>query len=201
MLKIASAQKEKGFSLIEILVVIIIIGILAGIATAAYMHQRAKARDASLKQDLRNAASVIISSNITPAEFNTLVGKRTAVIIGVNSEHLLNTGTFWKDVPGLPQQTASEGTVLEVTMNNAPLNGTWERIHEEGEFCIAGSSQKSNFNYLPGSGLALNYTKYLFYDVKLGGIVTMDDLIKALNNNREMSCEGYIKRYLQVANP
>jgi len=51
-------QKEEGFTLIELLVVIIIIGILAAIAIPVFLSQRKKGYDASVKSDLRNAATV-----------------------------------------------------------------------------------------------------------------------------------------------
>ena len=55
----AMKEKDQGFTLIELLVVIVIIGILAAIAIPLFLNQRKKGIDASLKSDLKSAATTI----------------------------------------------------------------------------------------------------------------------------------------------
>ena len=52
-----SRHRRAGFTLVELLVVIIIIGILAAIAIPVFLNQRNKGFDSAVRSDLRNSAT------------------------------------------------------------------------------------------------------------------------------------------------
>jgi len=51
------ANDDRGFTLVELITVMVIVGVLAGIAIPLFLNQRSSAYESQIKSDLHNAAT------------------------------------------------------------------------------------------------------------------------------------------------
>jgi type IV pilus assembly protein PilA len=92
------AQSESGFTLVELLVVMLILGLLAAIAIPAFFNQRDKAKDSSAKEAVRTAETAI----------ETYSTDHNGSYAGANDS-----------APGVGQGILA---AIEPTLNNAPAD-------------------------------------------------------------------------------
>ena len=105
-------QEEKGFTLVELLVVMLILGLLAAIAIPSFFNQRDKARDADAKEQVRTAQTAI--ETYATDNGGKYTGATAAKLVAIE-EVLSDVGTRLTE----PTITASgEGYTVEVVSEN-----------------------------------------------------------------------------------
>ena len=96
-------RTQRGFTLIEILIVMVIITILAGISVAMYGNSVTRAKEATLSQDLKEMREAIdayhADKNKWPPSIDALVTEKYIRAVPVDP---FTNGTDWKTTPSEP---------------------------------------------------------------------------------------------------
>lgn len=116
-------RKEKGFTLVELMMVIIILAILTGIAVPSYMVLRDRARTAAAKAELMNIATAL---GIYEADYGgyPVAGELVEELEGLGTGVSGNTTAYMDPVPitddwGIGYAYFPGGTISGVTGLNS----------------------------------------------------------------------------------
>lgn len=102
------AHRQDGFSLIEVLVVVLIVGLLAGIALTTLLPQQAKGQDADAKSNARNVAGAVETCNVEERDYRQCTA----------AAQLRDAGVKFGSAAGEVEVDASASTAYTVTAHS-----------------------------------------------------------------------------------
>ncbi|HEY4695803.1 MAG TPA: prepilin-type N-terminal cleavage/methylation domain-containing protein [Candidatus Hydromicrobium sp.] len=112
-------RKKKGFTLVELMVVIIILAVLTAIAIPSYMALRNRARTAAAQSEMKNIATALEVYNADEEAYP--IGDFDVMVEALEGDVAIEGDEYMVDVPDLdpwgtvPYEYGSDGTTYTLT--------------------------------------------------------------------------------------
>lgn len=124
---------ERGFTIVELLIVIIVIGILATLVLIAYNNVQGQARDTKRQADALTLAKAAEAYKTTSTNGS---------YPSINNGSPTSSGTYAYDIANMPNKTvAVDQSVTDKINSNAPSSSNKDYI--QPSYCPAGANSGS----------------------------------------------------------
>lgn len=128
------AQKQKGFTIVELLIVIVVIGILAAIVIVAYNGIQNRANDTAVQSDLANFSKKINLINVETGTYPTVLDSTMGLKFSRSSYRTTSNNVYYcADSTGFAiAARAKTGTFMYSSQSG---QGTYAGAWSGADFC------------------------------------------------------------------